>query len=230
VAQIEGHIDDRFAAMSDLLSASIDDGGDVGGSVAVSLDGEMVVDIWGGWVDEAHSAPWQADTLVNVWSTTKTMMALSALVLVERGLLDVDAPVATYWPEFAANGKADVRVRHLLSHTSGVSGWDQPVVVDDLYDWEKSTSMLAAQAPWWEPGTMSGYHALNQGHLVGEVILALNSFQYLKLKERVLERTELNLTEITMTNRSKLNRWIELNNDTIYKSLRGPAYFKVHVV
>ena len=170
MAQIEGHIDDRFAAMSDLLSASIDDGGDVGGSVAVSLDGEMVVDIWGGWVDEAHSAPWQADTLVNVWSTTKTMMALSALVLVERGLLDVDAPVATYWPEFAANGKADVRVRHLLSHTSGVSGWDQPVVVDDLYDWEKSTSMLAAQAPWWEPGTMSGYHALNQGHLVGEVI------------------------------------------------------------
>jgi hypothetical protein len=157
VAQIEGHIDDRFAAMSDLLSASIDEGGDVGGSVAVSLDGEMVVDIWGGWVDEAHSAPWQADTLVNVWSTTKTMMALSALVLVERGLLDVDAPVATYWPEFAANGKADVRVRHLLSHTSGVSGWDQPVVVDDLYDWEKSTSMLAAQAPWWEPGTMSGY-------------------------------------------------------------------------
>ena len=170
MAQIEGHIDDRFAAMSDLLSASIDDGGDVGGSVAVSLDGEMVVDIWGGWVDEARTTPWERDTIVNVWSTTKTMMALSALILVERGQLDLDAPVATYWPEFAANGKEGVLVRHLLSHTSGVSGWAQPVVVDDLYDWDKSTAMLAAQAPWWEPGTASGYHALCQGHLVGEVI------------------------------------------------------------
>jgi CubicO group peptidase (beta-lactamase class C family) len=78
--------------------------------------------------------------------------------------------VAEYWPEFAANGKGDVRVRHLLSHTSGVSAWAQPVEVSDIFDWEKSTSMLAAQAPWWEPGTASGYHALNQGHLVGEVI------------------------------------------------------------
>ena len=91
------------------------------------------------------------------------MMALSALVLVERGQLDLFAPVASYWPEFAANGKEAIEVRHLLAHTSGVSGWDQPVVVDDIYDWEKSTSMLAGQAPWWTPGTASGYHALNQG-------------------------------------------------------------------
>src|SRR5205823_3632190 len=93
-----------------------------------------------------------------------------ALVLVDRGELDLDANVAAYWPEFAARGKAGIKVRQLLSHTSGVSGWDQPVTIDDLYDWEKSTAMLAAQAPWWEPGTASGYHALNQGHLVGEVI------------------------------------------------------------
>lgn len=170
MADIAGTWDERFAPMADLLSASIDAGGDVGGSVAVTLDGELVVDLWGGWADEARTVAWQRDTLVNVWSTTKTMMALSALVLVERGQLDVDAPVATYWPEFAANGKEGVLVRHLLSHTSGVSGWAQPVVVDDLYDWDKSTAMLAAQAPWWEPGTASGYHALNQGHLVGEVI------------------------------------------------------------
>jgi CubicO group peptidase (beta-lactamase class C family) len=98
------------------------------------------------------------------------MTSLCALVLVERGLLDVHEKVATYWPEFAANGKEGVEVRHLMSHTSGVSGWAQPVVMDDLYDWERSTSMLAAQAPWWEPGSASGYHALNQGHLVGEVI------------------------------------------------------------
>jgi CubicO group peptidase (beta-lactamase class C family) len=170
MATIEGIYDERFGALGELLSASIDSGGDLGASVAVTIDGDVVVDIWGGWVDEARTRPWERDTIVNVWSTTKTMMALSALILVDRGQLDLDAPVATYWPEFAANGKQNVLVRHVLSHTSGVSGWAQPVEVDDLYDWEKSTAMLAAQAPWWEPGTASGYHALCQGHLVGEVI------------------------------------------------------------
>ena len=170
MAEIYGTIDPRFAAMSDILSKNIDAGDDVGASVAVMLEGELVVDIWGGWVDEEHSAPWQADTITNVWSSTKTQMSLCALMLADRGQLDLDAPVATYWPEFAQNGKEGVLVKHLMSHTSGVSGWDQPVVVDDIYDWEKSTAKLAAQAPWWEPGTSSGYHALNQGHLVGEVI------------------------------------------------------------
>lgn len=170
MADIHGTIDPRFAAMGDILSSNIDSGADVGASAAVVLDGDLVVDIWGGWVDEAHSAPWQQDTITNVWSSTKTQMALCALMLVDRGLLDVDAPVSEYWPEFAANGKGGVLVRHLLSHTSGVSGWDQPITFDDLYDWERSTAKLAAQAPWWEPGVGSGYHALNQGHLVGEVV------------------------------------------------------------
>ncbi|MEY4361479.1 MAG: hypothetical protein RL391_785 [Actinomycetota bacterium] len=170
MAEIHGTCDPRFEKMREILSANIDAGEDVGASVAVVHKGEMVVDIWGGWVDEKRSAPWSADTITNVWSSTKTQMALCALMLADRGLLDLDAPVAKYWPEFAANGKDGVLVRHLLSHTSGVSGWDQPIEVSDLYDWEKSTSKLAAQAPWWEPGTSSGYHALNQGHLVGEVI------------------------------------------------------------
>lgn len=168
--EIEGSCDPRFEALRDVLQRNVDSGADLGASVAVVLHGEPVVDLWGGWSDTDRTVPWERDTLVNVWSSTKTMMALSALVLVERGELDLYQKVAHYWPEFAANGKADIEVRHLLSHTSGVSGWDQPVVVDDLYDWEKSTSMLAAQAPWWEPGTQSGYHALNQGHLVGEVV------------------------------------------------------------
>lgn len=170
MAEIHGSCDPRFEKMREILSANIDSGEDVGASVAVVHNGEMVVDIWGGWVDENHSAPWSSDTIVNVWSSTKTQMALCALMLADRGELDLDAPVATYWPEFAANGKGGVLIRHLLSHTSGVSGWDQPIEVSDLYDWTKSTAKLAAQAPWWEPGTSSGYHALNQGHLVGEVI------------------------------------------------------------
>ena len=170
MATVHGFYDDRFAAMAEVLSANVDSGADLGASVAVTIDGEFVVDMWAGWADPGKTASWGEHTITNVWSTTKTMTSLCALVLVERGLLDVDAPVATYWPEFAANGKDGVLVRHLMSHTSGVSGWAQPVEVDDIYDWEKSTSMLAAQAPWWEPGTASGYHALNQGHLVGEVI------------------------------------------------------------
>ena len=170
MADIQGTCDDRFSVLGDILSSSIDNGSDLGASVAVTIEGEMVCDLWGGWADTEKSKPWKENTITNVWSTTKTMTALCALVLVDRGELDVNSAVAKYWPEFAANGKENIEVRHLMSHTSGVSGWAQPVVVEDLYDWEKSTSMLAAQEPWWEPGTASGYHALNQGHLVGEVI------------------------------------------------------------
>jgi CubicO group peptidase (beta-lactamase class C family) len=167
---VEGTLDDRFSGVRDALAANLASGADCGASVAVYLDGEPVVDIWGGFVDEARSRPWRSDTIVNVWSTTKTMAALCALVLADRGELDLHAPVARYWPEFAAAGKEAIEVRHLLSHTAGLSGWDEPLVMDDLLDWERCTSLLAAQAPWWVPGTMSGYHAVTQGYLVGEVV------------------------------------------------------------
>jgi CubicO group peptidase (beta-lactamase class C family) len=98
------------------------------------------------------------------------MTALTALVLADRGALDFAAPVACYWPEFAANGKTAVKVSHLMSHSAGLSGWKEPISKQDLYDWEKMTSLLAAQAPFWDPGTASGYHALTQGYLVGEVV------------------------------------------------------------
>ena len=160
----------RFDPLREMFAAKLESGEDLGASLAVNIDGEMVVDLWGGWADEACTAPWTENTITNVFSTTKTMTALAALVLVDRGELDLDANVAAYWPEFAARGKAGIKVRHLMSHTSGVSGWDQPVAIEDVYDWDKSTAMLAAQAPWWEPGTGSGYHALNYGHLIGEVI------------------------------------------------------------
>lgn len=160
----------RFDSLRELFAAKLESGEDLGASLAFNIDGEMVVDLWGGWADEARTVPWTENTITNVFSTTKCMTSLAALVLVDRGELDLDAPVATYWPEFAANGKAAIKVRHLLSHTSGVSGWEQPITLEDLYDWDKSTALLAAQAPWWEPGTASGYHALNYGHLIGAVI------------------------------------------------------------
>lgn len=165
-----GLLDERFAAVADLLHANVEDGTELGASLCVVKDGKVLVDIWDGWFDRERTIPWQQDTLTPVWSISKTMTNLSALVLIDRGQLDLEAPVSRYWPEFAANGKGGVLVRHLLAHTSGVSGWAQPVTVDDIFDWEKSTSMLAAQSPWWEPGTASGYHLINQGHLVGEVV------------------------------------------------------------
>ncbi len=169
---IDGTCDDRFAAVKAAFEQNLDSGQDVGASVAIMLDGELVVDLWGGTAtfDDGVEKPWERDTIINVWSITKTMANLSALVLADRGDLDVNAPVATYWPEFAANGKSNLPVRNLLSHSAGLSGWEEPMTTEDLYDWEKCTSLLAAQAPWWEPGTQSGYHAITQGYLVGEVV------------------------------------------------------------
>ncbi len=115
----------------------------------VDIDGDHVLGLWGGYRDEARTAPWDEHTITNVWSSTKTVTSLAALMLVDRGELDVDQPVAKYWPEFGAHGKQDVLVRHVMSHASGVSGLDQPASVEVLYDWEQSTSRMAAQAPWW---------------------------------------------------------------------------------
>ena len=169
-ATVAGACAPRFDAVRTAFESLLATGQDVGASCAVSLEGELVVDLWGGFADGERTRPWERDTIVNVFSTTKTVTALAALVLADRGELDLDAPVARYWPEFAANGKADVRVRHCLGHTAGLSGWQEPVTIEDLYDWEKATALLAAQAPWWEPGTVSGYHARTQGYLVGEVV------------------------------------------------------------
>jgi CubicO group peptidase (beta-lactamase class C family) len=169
MAEVHGTCDERFETVRAALAASLDAGLDVGASAAVVLDGELVADVWGGVIDD-DGTPWDRDTIVNVFSTTKTMTALCALLLVDRGELDVDAPVVKYWPQFAANGKGGVLVRHLLGHTAGLSGWAEPMKVEDLYDWDLATSRLAAQETWWEPGTRSGYHALTQGYLVGEVV------------------------------------------------------------
>src|ERR1700733_9352839 len=170
MAEVQGTCEARFEGVRRTLSSNLDSGADVGASVAVYLHGEPVVDIWGGYVDEAKSAPWERDTLTNVWSTTKTMTFLCALMLADRKQLDFHAPVAKYWPEFAQGGKQDVEVRHLMSHTAGLSGWEEKVEPEQLADWELCTSLLAAQQPWWEPGTASGYHAVTQGYLVGEVV------------------------------------------------------------
>jgi CubicO group peptidase (beta-lactamase class C family) len=170
MADVSGQCDAAFTEVRDALAEQLESGNELGASIAVDIDGRAVVDIWGGWRDVERREPWTENTITNVWSTTKLVTNLAALMLIDRGKLDPYAPVAKYWPEFAENGKDHIQVRHILSHTSGVAGWDAPFKAEDMYDRDHATRRLAGQAPWWEPGTASGYHAQNQGHLVGELV------------------------------------------------------------
>lgn len=168
--RIEGECGPRFTAVRDAFAANFAAGREVGASFAATLDGEPIVDLWGGHADAARSRPWERDTIVNVFSTTKATTALCAHILVERGELDVDLPVAHYWPEFAANGKQAITTRHLLSHSAGLAALHGALPIDALFDWQRLVTTLEAETPWWEPGSASGYHAMTFGHLVGEVI------------------------------------------------------------
>ena len=169
-APIGGTCAPRFAAVREAFAANFAAGQEVGASFAATVDGELVVDLWGGHADAARTRPWVRDTIVNVFSTTKAPTALCAHMLVDRGALDLDAPVARYWPEFAAHGKAGITTRHLLSHTAGLAAIRTPLPTEALYDWDRMVAALAAEEPWWEPGSSSGYHALTYGYLVGEVV------------------------------------------------------------
>ena len=161
-----------FEPVQQTFAENFAERGELGAAFAVAVRGEIVVDLWAGWADPAQAIPWRPDTLANVWSTTKGMTALCAHLLADAGELDLDAPVARYWPEFAAAGKAEIPVRWLLSHRSGVVGigLQRPVSIEDLYDWELITGLLAAQEPLFAPGSASGYHAVSFGFLVGEVV------------------------------------------------------------
>jgi len=170
---VEGEADERFARLVEMFRANLASGDELGGSLCVLVDGRPAVDVWGGWSDQARTARWRRDTLTNVWSLSKTVSSLALLLLIDRGLVDPDAPVAAYWPEFAAAGKQGVLVRHVMTHSSGVSGWDQPVTPDDILDVDAATDRLAAQAPWWPPGVASGYHLLDYGHLVHGIVRAV---------------------------------------------------------
>jgi CubicO group peptidase (beta-lactamase class C family) len=167
---IEGSCADRFSGVREAFAENFARRDEVGASVAVTLDGELVVDLWGGHTDEARTTLWTRDTIAGVASTSKTVTALCALVLADRGELDLDAPVARYWPQFAQGGKADVLVRQVLGHTAALPGWTEPIAFEDLYDWDKVTGLLARQAPWWPPGGASAYHAITHGYLIGEVV------------------------------------------------------------
>jgi CubicO group peptidase (beta-lactamase class C family) len=167
---IEGSCDRRFAAVHEEFERNFRERGEVGASVCALVEGRVVVDLWGGIADRRTGRPWQRDTLVLVWSCTKGAAALCAHLLLDRGLLDLDAPVSRYWPAFAAAGKEAVTVRMVLDHQAGIPVLRSPLRPGGLYDWEYLTEALAAAEPFWTPGTRQGYHAVTFGHLVGELV------------------------------------------------------------
>ena len=168
--EVQGYCDEKFAAVKEAFRKNFEADLEVGASFAATIDGKFVVDIWGGYADAAQTRSWEKDTIVNVYSTTKVMTAICAHILIDRGQLDVDAPVARYWPEFAQAGKEKIPVRYLLSHQSGVAGIDEPIPVEAFYDWDRMVKLLEKQKPMWEPGKHCGYHAITFGYLIGEVV------------------------------------------------------------
>jgi CubicO group peptidase (beta-lactamase class C family) len=167
--KIYGEVEPGFEKIKEVFKANWE-GYEVGACFSVVYQGKKVVDLWGGFQDKACTRPWKADTLVNVYSTTKGMASLAVAILAEEGKLDYEAPVTDYWPEFGAEGKEGVTVKQLLSHQAGVCGVSEKISIEDLYNWEKMIRLLAAQRPFWEPGQDSGYHAVTWGYLAGELI------------------------------------------------------------
>jgi CubicO group peptidase (beta-lactamase class C family) len=167
---VHGECDRRFTRVREVFEEGFRSRNEVGAAVAVTLDGAPVIDLWAGYADPARTRPWQHDTIANIYSCTKGMTALCAHQLVERGHLDLDAPVARYWPEFAQAEKERVPVRWLLSHRAAVPAVRELLPPEALYDWDAMCTALAAQRPWWPPGTKHGYHGVTFGWLVGEVV------------------------------------------------------------
>jgi CubicO group peptidase (beta-lactamase class C family) len=167
---LSGRCDARFAAVRDAFEANFAERGEVGAGVCVMVDGEVMVDLVGGWADARRMRPWRPDTLVDFYSAGKALLALLALRLVEEGRIELDTPIASVWPEFAAGGKEAATLRHALCHRAGVPAIRERLTDDDLWDWDRMTGALAATAPWWEPGSRHAYHTNTFGHLVGEVV------------------------------------------------------------
>ncbi len=167
---VQGFCEPAFAALRGALTDIIESGAEVGAALAVQVDRHPVVDLWGGHRDAERTQPWDADTLVNLYSVGKAVTAICALRLVDHGLLDLGAPVARYWPEFAQAGKARLPVRHLLTHEAGLPAVGRDLPSGAMLEWDVMTGALAAQEPWWEPGQAHGYHVNTQGFLIGEIV------------------------------------------------------------
>src|SRR5581483_2433368 len=172
---IDGTCDPRFERVREAFAENFAKRGELGAAVAVTVNHQPVVDLWGGYADQARTHPWARDTIVNVYSATKGFAATCVNRLADQGLVDLEAPVARYWPEFAQNGKEHLPVRFILGHRAGLPAIRHPLEQGALLNWDLMTAALAAEQPWWEPGTRHGYHALTLGYLLGEIVRRVTS-------------------------------------------------------
>nr|WP_238938263.1 serine hydrolase domain-containing protein [Pseudomonas weihenstephanensis] len=168
--QIQGFHDLKFEAVREAFADLFNDPQERGAALCIQIGGDTVVDLWAGTADKDGEHAWHTDTIANLFSCTKTFTAVTALQLVEEGKLALDAPVAKYWPEFAAAGKASITLRQLLSHRAGLPALRELLPPEALYEWQTMVDALAAEAPWWTPGEGHGYAAITYGWLVGELI------------------------------------------------------------
>ena len=168
--EIHGYCDPRFAPMRQAFTANFEQGLELGASLALTWQGASVVDLWAGWADRAQTRPWEENTLVPVASTTKVAMTISMLLLLDRGLIELDAPIARYWPEFAQGGKDQVTIRDALTHQAGVPGFAEPVSFEQLCDWDYITARIAAEPHWYGGERRITYHNQTYGFPLGEVL------------------------------------------------------------
>jgi CubicO group peptidase (beta-lactamase class C family) len=169
-APVNGTCDSRFRGVRDEFIRNFSERGEVGAAVCVLIDGDIAIDLVGGWADRQRTIPWNPDTLVNFYSVGKAIVALLALRLVDQGLIGLDDPIVSVWPEFGEGGKDVVTLRQALCHRAGVPAIRQPLTDSDLWRWGRMTEALAATDPWWEPGTRHAYHTNTYGHLIGEIV------------------------------------------------------------
>jgi CubicO group peptidase (beta-lactamase class C family) len=168
-AAVTGSCASEFAGVRNAFEHNFAEDLEHGAAVAVWVDGDLVVNLWGGWADADRTRPWQQDTLTTVLSGTKGLSSTCVHQLIDRGELDLDAPVARYWPEFGQAGKQDITVRMVMCHRSGVIGPRVPMSWQQVTDWDYACEQIAAAEPWWEPGTAQGYHMTTFGFILGEV-------------------------------------------------------------
>lgn len=208
--EISGFCESRFQPLEDAFRANFEDGLEVGASLAMTHEGRVVVDLWAGYADWARTRPWEPDTIVPVYSATKVPLVFCFLILVDRGLVDLDAPVAAYWPEFAAGGKADVTVRQALSHQAGVPGFEPPVSFEALHDWEPMVGNIAAQTHWFEGQSRFCYHPTTYGFILGEIMRRVDGRRPSRFfREEIAQRAGIDF-QISLSSRDDCQRVAEM--------------------
>jgi CubicO group peptidase (beta-lactamase class C family) len=204
--EIHGFCDERFLPLKSAFAANFDAGLELGASLALTHRGEAVVDLWGGWADVEQTRPWEKDTIVSVASTTKVATIIITLMVVDRGLLDLDAPIARYWPEFAQGGKAEVTVRDAFTHQAGVPGLEPAAPFEALYDWTAMTGRIAAQPHWFGGERRIIYHIFTYGFILGELIRRVDGRLPAQFfREEVAEKAGADF-QIGLTSKADLTR------------------------